>query len=152
MSVTSEAIVPNPTNPTTSEKSGFLPHHLQHPGQLFSTDPHSWTVSEVSDWLESKYISTQIIQAFQNKSVTGSSLFVLTEAHMVSMGIHLIGTRLHLAALIEELRCGANTSGGGGVGESLIGGSLGGGGYVGVEMEDGNEPFENDAPPPSYST
>jgi hypothetical protein len=110
-------------------------------------DPHSWTVNDVGDWLQSNNIPGYIIQTFQNERINGKSLLLLPLDNLGALGVTAYGERLELAKLISDLKEEFMVSAhgmGSGVGSAI------GGNSVGIRMEYGKGAPVTDAPP-SYS-
>jgi hypothetical protein len=135
-----------PYNPPSDSKKSPLPR-----------DPRSWTSVEVRDWLASKELSEDVIQAFQTQRITGRSLIDLSKDDLSAIGVQTYGDKLELVRLIRELKAAwsitttdATTEVGSSNGVGMTGvASLGGWSGV-VKMEDGKGAPMTDAPP-SYS-
>jgi hypothetical protein len=104
---TSSPVSPTPITPISnhsypSEKSGLFPHPTS--GQFYNRDPQTWTLDEVSQWLQYKNVAGYIIELFRREGITGRSLVSLTKEDMTGMGVRLFGERLELVTILRELK------------------------------------------------
>jgi hypothetical protein len=94
------------TNTSTTQYSNYFTaaHHDSKTTTSHPRDPRSWSVAEVTEWLQSKNAADHIIQSFKNEAVSGEALMDLTKDDMGSMGIRLYGDRFAVSKLIKELK------------------------------------------------
>ncbi|KAJ3096518.1 hypothetical protein HDU97_005806 [Phlyctochytrium planicorne] len=64
-----------------------------------------WSTKDVALWLEENNIRKDITKSFEAHSISGRALLSLSEQHLENvMGIHVLGERLEIIALINTLK------------------------------------------------
>jgi hypothetical protein len=121
-----------------SEKTGFVPYEpLNH---VHTSDPRTWTVTDVCYWLRGNNVPEKIINGFRNEQITGDTLFLLTKDDLSIIGVQTLGQKLMLAKLIDELKVKWMVT------ADRMGSGFGGG-SGNMRMEDGKGAPATDAPP-----
>lgn len=70
-------------------------------------DPSGWSPQRVAEWIKSIGLGAHA-PAFERHMLSGSQLAMLTDAHMIEMGIGLIGQRMKLKHHISSLQLQAD--------------------------------------------
>jgi hypothetical protein len=132
----------NPIYP--SENTGVSPYYPRN--NILSSDPRTWTATDVCYWLQWNNIPENIIHRFKNEQITGETLFLLSKEDLSVIGVQTLGQKLMIAKLIEDLKVKwlVTADGmGSGIGHVAYGRS----GHIKVAMEDGKGAPITDAPP-----